>query len=151
MSASVPRFDGLRPASETSSKIKQRTRATNTRAEVVLRKHLWKRGLRYRVHRSDLPGRPDIVFAGPKVVVFCDGDFWHGRDWGSRRAKLARGANADYWISKIESNMARDQGHAKHLRAAGWHVVRLWETDILKQPERAVDEVLAALGSGASS
>lgn len=65
--------------------------------------------LRYRVNVATLPGKPDLMFARARVVVICDGDFWHGRDWESRRAKLSTGWNASYWIAKIASNIEQDR------------------------------------------
>jgi DNA mismatch endonuclease (patch repair protein) len=79
------------------------------------------------------------------VVVFCDGDFWHGRDWLRRRRKLVAGANAAYWVAKIAANIARDRRNTRLLRHQGWTVVRLWETDILARPAGAVEIVLEAL------
>jgi DNA mismatch endonuclease (patch repair protein) len=127
----VPRFTNFKPASETTSRIKKKNRSGDTKAEVTLRKELWRLGLRYRLHASDLPGKPDIVFRRARVAVFCDGDFWHGRRWRQRRQKLARGSNAAYWTAKIAANAARDRRNTRVLRAAGWTVVRLWETDVL--------------------
>lgn len=141
----VPRYSSFKPASETASRIKQRNRSRDTKAEVLLRKELWRRGLRYRLHARDLPGKPDIVFRSARVVVFCDGDFWHGRRWQQRRQKLAGGANAPYWTAKIAANVARDRRDNRALRAAGWRVVRLWETDILRNIDRAAEKVERAL------
>lgn len=101
---------------------------------MVLRKALWAAGLRYRKDFGALPGRPDIVFGSARVVVFCDGDFWHGRHWVERKRKLTGGANADYWVTKIERNMARDRERTDALERDGWMVFRLWETDILRDP-----------------
>ena len=137
----VPRYSSFKPASETASRIKQRNRSRNTKAEVLLRKELWRRGLRYRLHAADLPGKPDIVFRRARVVVFCDGDFWHGRRWRERMEKLARGSNAAYWTAKIAANMARDRRTTRRLRAAGWIVVRLWETDVLGDVARVARRV----------
>ena len=103
-------------------------RSKHTKPEILLRKALWARGLRYRLHAKDLPGKPDIVFRRAWVVVFCDGDFWHGRDWEQRRAKLADGANPDYWINKIASNRERAVHQSQELEAAGWLVLRFWES-----------------------
>jgi len=141
----VPRFSSFTPASETSSRIKQRNRSRDTTAEVLLRKELWRRGLRYRLHSSDLPGKPDIVFRRAQVVVFCDGDFWHGRRWPQRREKLALGTNAPYWTAKIAANVARDRRNTRALRRAGWIVIRCWETDILRNVRRAAELVEKAI------
>lgn len=88
-----------------------------------------------------MPGKPDIVFHRARVAVFCDGDFWHGRRWRDRHEKLARGSNAPYWTAKISANVARDRRTTRLLRAAGWIVVRLWETDVLRDVARAADKV----------
>jgi DNA mismatch endonuclease, patch repair protein len=141
----VPRYSSFTPSSATASRIKQRNRARDTKAEVLLRKELWRRGLRYRLHARELPGKPDLVFRRARVAVFCDGDFWHGRRWAERRAKLARGANARYWLAKIAANVARDKRTTSALRAAGWVVVRVWESDVLRDVQRAAARVEAAV------
>jgi len=86
-----------------------------------------------------------LVFPQQKIAVFCDGDFWHGRRWILRRAKLAKGHNANYWIAKIEANIARDKRHAASLRRNGWRVIRLWEGDIRTDPIGALKKVSLAL------
>jgi DNA mismatch endonuclease, patch repair protein len=141
----VPRFDGLVASSEAASRIKKRVRAADTRAELALRKALTRLGCRYRVRNQQLPGKPDITFRGRKVAVFVDGDYWHGRNWSDRRTRLSRGANSHYWLAKIESNIARDVQKSAALRSAGWRVIRLWESDILKNPEMAARRVQAFL------
>jgi DNA mismatch endonuclease (patch repair protein) len=146
----TPSFAGLAPSSCASSHAKRANRATDTRAEVSLRSALWCMGARFRKNVSRLPGKPDVVFAGPRVVVFCDGDFWHGRNWRVLRAKLRGGANADYWIRKISANIARDRRTDRALRKAGWLVIRLWETDILANPETAARRLCLAVVSRSS-
>ena len=126
-------------------------RRTDTSCERLLRSALWRMGLRFRKNVSTLPGKPDVVFTSRRLAVFCDGDFWHGRDWEKRQQKLAHGHNSAYWIAKIRSNRDRDRRHNEDLRKAGWVVLRLWETDILKDPERAAAIVhgrLEELSSG---
>jgi DNA mismatch endonuclease (patch repair protein) len=125
-----PSFANLKPASEASARAKRHNRRTDTQHEKMLRRELWRMGLRYRKNVEGLPGKPDIVFVRARVAVFCDGDFWHGRNWKDQRAKLRRGTNAEYWLSKIESNMERDRLNNALLEADGWSVLRLWETDI---------------------
>lgn len=85
------------------------------------------------------------MFRSAGVVVFCDGDFWHGKDWAERREALARGANAEYWIRKIEGNMKRDRHNNEVLRSKGWTVLRFWEGDILADLESVADRVQEAL------
>src|ERR1700749_2067110 len=105
----VPSFKGLVAASEASSRIKRANRHRDTGHERALRSLLWSRGLRYRKNVKTLPGKPDLVFVAAKVVVFCDGDFWHGRNWTNLSQKLAAGTNAPYWTEKIIANRKRDQ------------------------------------------
>lgn len=137
----TPSFQGLKPASEQSSRSKRANRKTDTQHEVLLRRSLWRMGLRYRKNVTDLPGKPDIVFTGSRVAVFCDGDFWHGRNWDDRRSKLEDGANATYWVAKIERNMQRDAHNSRLLQQQGWHVIRLWETEIKHNPTGAAIKV----------
>ena len=110
-----PRYSSFRPSSESASRIKRSVRSRDTKPELLLRRALWAKGLRYRLHRKDLPGKPDIVFPRQKVAVFCDGDFWHGRDWPALKQKLCRRANPDYWIPKIQSNIEHDTRSAEKL------------------------------------
>lgn len=98
----------------------------NTKPELMLRKALWARGLRYRLHVKDLPGRPDLVFPSARVAVFVDGDFWHGHDWENLRPKL----KSEYWVKKIERNIERDEEQTAALRELGWRVIRLWEHEV---------------------
>ena len=140
-----PSFQGLSPVSSSGSQTKRRNRATDTRHERLLRSRLWKRGLRFRKNVRSLPGKPDVVFPRYRVAVFCDGDFWHGRDWRRLARKLRTGGNGSYWVVKIETNRLRDRRNERALRHDGWLVVRLWETDILQDPEAGANAVEAAL------
>ena len=90
-----------------------------------------------------------MVFLGARVVVFCDGDFWHGRDLNARLAKLAAGHNASYWVAKIRANVERDRRHDAALTADGWKVLRFWERDIVADPDRCAVEVAERLLSRA--
>jgi DNA mismatch endonuclease (patch repair protein) len=83
-----------------------------------------------------------LVFSDKRVAVFCDGDFWHGRGWSKRRAKLLRGSNSSYWISKIEGNIARDRRNRRRLRKLGWKVLRFWEFEINRDANRVVNQIL---------
>jgi DNA mismatch endonuclease (patch repair protein) len=141
----APSFKGFAPSSKTASRTKQRNRATNTQAELALRRALTKHGLRYRLHARDLPGKPDVVFRRERVVVFCDGDFWHGRGWRTRLRKLEQGSNADYWVQKIRANMLRDRRHTRALGQLGWTVIRVWETNVRRDPDAAVQLIATAV------
>jgi DNA mismatch endonuclease (patch repair protein) len=88
---------------------------------------------------------PDIVFPGPRVIVFVDGDFWHGKNWIARKAKLAQGHNANYWIRKIERNVARDRERSGELRAAGWLALRVWESEVHSNVGKVVRRIGSAL------
>jgi DNA mismatch endonuclease (patch repair protein) len=138
----TPSFEGLRAASVATSRVKSQTHATDTRPELALRKALWAAGARYRLHSLALPGKPDIAFSGARVAVFCDGDFWHGRHWSTRRERLAKGANSDYWIAKIEYNMLRDRRQARELRRLGWRCIRVWETEVFRSPTRVATRIM---------
>ncbi len=142
----TPSFEGLRPASESASAAARGASAkTNTRCELVLRRELWRRGLRYRIHYDALPGRPDIVFPKRHLAVFCDGDFWHGRDLEIRVAKLAQGHNASYWVAKVRRNAERDHRQTRTLQGLGWIVQRFWETDVLRRTSDTVSQIIAVL------
>ena len=140
----VPRYSFFRASSHFASDVKRRNAARDTRPELVLRGELWKLGLRYRKHAA-LPGKPDLVFRAAKVVIFCDGDFWHGRNWPRRQALLGRGSNAAYWVAKIQSNVTRDRRTSRTLREQGWIVLRFWESDILKRPAAIAAKIQAVV------
>lgn len=124
-------FVGRSAASESASRAARgSSRKSGTRCEVILLKAVRRLGLRPKVNVATLAGKPDLVFPEPKVVVFCDGDFWHGRNFASRKRKLARGHNAPYWVTKISGNIVRDRRQNAKLRREGWRVLRYWETDI---------------------
>lgn len=141
----APRFTAFRSSSESASRIKARLPRLNTSPEVTLRSRLWALGLRFRIHVRALPGNPDIVLPRYRTVVFVDGDFWHGRRWQSRRARLARGSNSVYWIAKIEANIARDRAVTTELRRAGWRVIRVWESDIRTDADAVATKIVRAV------
>jgi DNA mismatch endonuclease, patch repair protein len=141
----TPNFAGLRPASEAASRAKRANRKRDTRPELLLRSALWALGLRYRTHVSGLPGTPDLLFKRAGVVVFCDGDFWHGRNWPELRGQLERRHNADYWVAKIARNRERDCKHTERLTQEGWFVLRLWESDIVRDVGAAAAHVKATV------
>jgi DNA mismatch endonuclease (patch repair protein) len=143
----APRFTGLSAASARSSTTKRRNRKRDTKPELLLRVALWRMGLRYRLDAADLPGRPDIVFLRPRLAVFVDGDFWHGRNWEERKQRLANGRNASYWIAKIGYNRERDARNTRLLLDDGWRVLRLWETDIRRDVSACVRQIIAILNN----
>ena len=109
------------------------------KAETIFAKALWHKGYRYRRNDRRLPGSPDIAILKHHIAVFVDGEFWHGQDWPTRKKRLKR--NRDYWIEKIEENIARDQRYDKQLLQLGWTPVHFWEKDVLKNLQDCVDQI----------
>lgn len=141
-----PSYTGFQSSSARASKAASASsRKTGTHCELVLRRSLSALGARYRVNVSTLPGCPDLVFPKARVAVFCDGDFWHGRDWVSRKTKLENGSNSGYWLAKIERNRLRDWQNTKQLLEARWTVMRPWESDILADSDRVARAILAVV------
>ena len=107
------------------SAVMARVKGRDTKPELIVRKTLWRLGARYRLHRRDLPGSPDIVLPGRRLVVFVHGCFWHGHDC-ARGARTPK-ANRDYWTAKVARNRARDAAAQARLEAMGWRVEVVWE------------------------
>ncbi len=103
-------------------------KSKNTKPELVVRRLAYSLGYRYRLHRKDLPGRPDLAFASRRKVIFVHGCFWHGH--GCKRGARAPKANADYWRQKIARNQERDSQHQRELIAMGWDVLIIWECEL---------------------
>lgn len=116
----------------------QHIRSQNTKIEIILRKALWKRGYRYRKNYKKLPGKPDIVLTKYKIAIFCDGEFFHGKDWEILRTRLEKGKNSTYWITKISRNRERDEEINKKLLLMDWTVIRFWENDIKKNTNECI-------------
>lgn len=110
----------------------------DTKIEVTLRKALWSKGYRYRKNVKNLPGKPDIVLPKYKIAIFCDSEFFHGKDWEVLKAQLKNGKNAEFWINKISRNQKRDDEVNKQLLYRGWTVIRFWGKDITKRTEECV-------------
>ena len=115
----------------------------NSEIELKLRKELWSRGLRYQKNVNGIVGKPDIVFKGKKVAVFCDSEFWHGYDWDNRKNDF--NSNKEFWIAKIERNMARDNEVNTILKSEGWIVLRFWGKEIKKHCKECADKVQKVL------
>jgi len=133
MASKAPSFKGLKPASTASSYAKRHNKRRDTKHEILLRRELQRLGLRFRKNVETLPGKPDIVFPSAKLAVFCDGDFWHGRNWRLLKQKLTKGTNAAYWLAKIAANIKRDKRNTVLLKKSGWSVIRVWEADTKKK------------------
>ena len=115
----------------------------DSKIEILLRKELWRRGLRYRKNVNKITGKPDIVFAGKKVAVFCDSEFWHGYDWENKKDAIK--TRREFWITKIERNIERDKEVTALLEEEGWTVLRFWGNDIKKNLEQCADQIEAVL------
>ncbi|MHA3786599.1 very short patch repair endonuclease [Flavobacterium hauense] len=137
----VPRFKDVNGfyTSPARSKVMSKIRSKNTKPEIIFRKELWKRGLRYRTHVKDIPGSPDIIMKKYKVIIFIDGEFWHGYNWNEKKEKIK--TNRDFWIPKIERNMQRDQQNNEKLLILGYKVFRFWEHSIKKELQSCINEV----------
>ena len=129
-------MDNLTPAQR--RKNMQNIRSSNTKIEETLRKVLWHEGFRYRKNYKALPGKPDIVFTKYKIAIFCDGEFFHGKDWDKLKQHLENSNNGEYWIKKISRNKERDEEVNKELLNMGWTVIRFWGKDILKNTDECV-------------
>lgn len=116
-----------------------RIKSKDTGIELIVRKLLWKRGYRYRIHYPLLPGKPDIVFLQEKVAVFCDSEFWHGKRWNEKKERIVK--NREYWIKKIEGNIERDKRVNDQLNRQGWLVIRLWGDEIIRDPASCVRRI----------
>ena len=106
----------------------QAVKNKDSEIELLLRKELWSRGLRYQKNSKKVFGKPDIVFIGKKVAVFCDSEFWHGYDWDNKKKEFK--SHQGFWIPKIERNIARDKEVTKTLEDSGWTVLRFWVKEI---------------------
>ena len=107
--------------------------------EITLRKELWRRGIRYRKNVSKVFGKPDLAFIGKKVAVFCDSEFWHGYAWENKQKEIK--SRREFWIPKIERNMARDREVNERLESEGWVVLRFWGKEIKKDVSTCADIV----------
>ena len=139
-------MDNLTP--EQRKKNMRHIKAKDTAIEVRMRKELWKRGYRYRKNFKDLPGKPDIVLTKQKIAIFCDGEFFHGKNWEVLKPKLKESNNGEYWITKIGKNIAHDDEVNKALLSMGWTVIRFWGNEIKKDVDgcvRVVEETIFEL------
>ena len=115
----------------------QAVKNKDSQIELLLRKELWCRGIRYRKNSTKIFGKPDIVFIGKKVAVFCDSEFWHGYNWEERKKDFK--SHQEFWIPKIERNMQRDKEVTAKLESEGWIVLRFWGNEIKKNTAQCAD------------
>ena len=123
----------------------QRVKNKDSDIEVLLRKELWSRGIRYRKNVNRIYGKPDIVFISQKIAVFCDSEFWHGYNWEERKKDFK--SHQEFWIPKIERNMERDVEVTTKLESEGWTVIRFWGREIQKNTVACADEIEIALNN----
>lgn len=117
----------------------QAVKNKDSEIELLLRKELWKRGLRYRKNVKKVFGHPDITFIGKKIAVFCDSEFWHGYDWEHKKDDIK--TRREFWIPKIERNIQRDAEVTEALEADGWIVLRFWGKEIKKNTVWCADKI----------
>ena len=111
----------------TRSEVMSRVKSKNTKPELRVRKYLWSLGLRYRLHKADLPSKPDIVFTNKKVVIFVNGCFWHGHK-NCKKHRIPK-TRSDFWSEKIAKNALRDSQSYSALGELGWTVQVIWECE----------------------
>lgn len=116
-------------------------KSRDTSIEIKLRRALWKKGLHYRKNYKKLPGKPDIALTKYKIAIFCDSEFFHGKDWEVLKLRLERGNNSQYWVQKIERNKERDDEINRQLLFMGWTVIRFWGKEITRNVDECVKVV----------
>jgi len=141
----VPRFSEESGFYTTKQRSRQmsKIRGKNTKPELIFRKALWKKGVRYRLDSKQLPGRPDVSIKKYKLAVFIDGEFWHGYNWNERKDKLK--SNRGFWIPKIERNMQRDREVNQQLKEMEYTVFRFWTHEIKDNLKTCINDVMVYL------
>lgn len=144
----VPRFNEASGFYTTKkrSKIMSKIRGKNINPELLFRKALWKKGVRYRVDNKKLPGKPDVSIQKYKIAVFIDGEFWHGYNWDERKDNIK--SNRDFWVPKIERNLQRDREVNRQLMDMGYTVFRFWEKEIKNELNKCINDVLVYIAIG---
>ncbi|WP_073093905.1 very short patch repair endonuclease [Cyclobacterium lianum] len=140
----ILRFSEHFTTTKERSKLMSKIRGKDTKPEVALRKALWAKGIRYLKNYKKLNGNPDIYISKHRLAIFIDGEFWHGYKWAEKKEKIK--SNKEYWIPKIERNMARDMDNNQQLEYLGITVLRFWEHEIKKDLEGCVKKVIGKLG-----
>ncbi|MGN6166144.1 MAG: very short patch repair endonuclease [Flavisolibacter sp.] len=117
----------------------QANRSSGTTSEILLARALWSKGYRYRKNDKSVLGKPDITFKKFKIAIFIDGEFWHGKDWETKKIKITH--NPNYWIKKIERNIERDKTIRQELEARGWAILRFWHKDVRRNLTQCVEAI----------
>ena len=128
---------------EQITKNMKKVKSRDSKIEILLRKELWKRGLRYQKNVNEIFGKPDIVFRGKRIAIFCDSEFWHGFNWVERKKDFK--THQKFWIPKIERNIERDLEVTIQLRDEGWTVFRFWGKEIIKNTSECADIIERAV------
>lgn len=123
----------------------QSIRSKDTKIEMILRKALWSGGIRYRKNYSKIPGKPDIAITKYKIAIFCDSEFFHGKDWEQLKPRLQKGDNGEFWVNKIGKNREHDEQVNKELAFMGWTVIRFWGNDIKKNTDECIKVIEEAI------
>ncbi len=123
----------------------QSIRSKDTKIEMILRKALWSSGIRYRKNYSKIPGKPDIAITKYKIAIFCDSEFFHGKDWEQLKPRLQKGDNGEFWVNKIGKNREHDEQVNKELAFMGWTVIRFWGNDIKKNTDECIKVIEEAI------
>ncbi|WP_206074018.1 very short patch repair endonuclease [Marixanthomonas spongiae] len=144
----VPRFNEESGFYTTKkrSKIMSRIGGKNTKPEMLFRRALWAKGIRYRVHSKQLPGKPDVSIKKYKLAIFIDGEFWHGYNWNEKKETIK--SNRGFWIPKIERNMQRDREVNQQLQEMGYTVFRFWEREVKNQLKKCINDVMVYIQTG---
>jgi DNA mismatch endonuclease, patch repair protein len=135
----------MKETPEARSRVMRAVKGRNTKPEMTVRRLVHGMGFRYRLHRKDLPGKPDMTFSSRRKIIFIHGCFWHGHDC-KRGARIPKN-NRDYWVAKIARNRRRDSEHYEALRENGWRALVVWECQ-LKDRETVAKRIKAFLESG---
>jgi len=117
----------------------QAVKSKGSKIEQTLGKTLWQKGFRYRKNVKSIFGKPDFVFRKYKIAVFCDSEFWHGKDWETKKYEIK--SNQEFWYNKIERNIQRDKEVNLQLKNQGWTVLRFWGKEILKNTQSCVEKI----------
>ncbi|MCF6294550.1 MAG: very short patch repair endonuclease [Flavobacteriaceae bacterium] len=121
-------------------------RGKNTKPEMLFRKALWHKGVRYRINNKKLPGKPDVSIQKYKLAIFIDGGFWHGYNWNEKKETIK--SNRGFWIPKIERNMQRDKEVNQKLSEMDYTVFRFWEKEIKNELDKCINDVLVHIATG---
>lgn len=124
---------------EQRTRVMRSIKSSGSKIETLLQKALWHKGYRYRKNCAAIYGKPDIAFRKYKLAIFCDSEFWHGKDWKEQKKTIH--SHKKFWIEKIETNIKRDRKVTRYLHENGWKVMRFWGRDIEKNLEECVNQI----------